>query len=185
MSGCVALAKRRALVYSRAFYLQRSISAFVKAYDGLMQLTWNIGIPQGSPLSPDLFLYLAAPLIDSFGNKPGFGTKVTLLSYVDDTYLLVTSETFEENCDLLEKHFKEVSHWAEANKVAFEPSKYEVMHFQHPHDRKKPRFKGVPAIVEGIQETTSMRILGVEVDYQLTWAKHVKSVGCSNVSRFY
>ena len=140
---------------------------------------WNVGIPQGSPLSPDLFLYFAVPLIKSFDQKPGFGTRVTLLSYVDDTYLLVTSESYEQNCALLKRHFKEVTDWADLNKVSFEPSKYEVMHFQHPWDKKKKegRFEEVPDIVEGIQEKTSMTILGVEVDYQLTWAKHVKSVG--------
>ena len=96
---------------------------------------------------------------------------------MDDTYLLVTSESYKTNCDLLEKHFKEVMRWADINKVSFEPSKYEVMHFQHPLDKKKPRYKEVPNIVDGIENKTSIKILGVQVDHRLTGAEHMETVG--------
>ncbi|CAH0057570.1 unnamed protein product [Clonostachys solani] len=64
----------------------------------------NIGIPQGSPLSPILFILFAAPILESFDNyelKTGKGKKVkrkrrkeaakcvfSVMSYVDDTNFL-------------------------------------------------------------------------------------------------
>ena len=60
----------------------------------------NVGIPQGSPLSPILFSLFAAPLLDRLAQYTGSKTKFAL-AYVDDTYLLVVSRSHRYNCRLL------------------------------------------------------------------------------------
>ena len=56
------------------------------------------GIPQGSPLSPILFLFFVSNLLDSFeeGATQGIG-------FVDDTNLITYGPTAAENCRTLEK----------------------------------------------------------------------------------
>lgn len=98
------------------------------------------------------------------------------MSYVDDTYLMVTSESYEHNCSLLSKYFKQVMAWADSQQVRFEPSKYEVMHLRHRDDRG-PAFDKVPELVEGITCKPTMKILGVTLDPKLTWEVHVREVG--------
>ena len=69
----------------------------------------DIGLPQGSPLSPILFLFFTAPLFKNLLDESEIGTKVQLIGYVDDLYLLVTSENEETNCRLLEKYFERIA----------------------------------------------------------------------------
>ena len=139
----------------------------------------NIGLPQGSPLSPILFLLFASSLLESFAKLPGFGKRVTMVSYADDTALLVTSESHKQNCKLLADYFKLVRKWADNNEVTFAPSKYEVMHFQMPSSQiKKFNSDDVP-LIEGVEKIAikqEMTVLGMTLDDRLTWKVHVAAI---------
>ena len=60
------------------------------------------GVPQGSPLSPILFLLYIASLykaLEKHGN-------LTIIGFIDDTNLLVASCNVQENCRQLEGVFR-------------------------------------------------------------------------------
>lgn len=138
----------------------------------------NIGIPQGSTLSPILFLFFAAPMLDRLSKDTIRNANKVALAFVDDTYLLAVSESHEDNCRILEGLHKVIMNWACESGVTFEPSKYAVMHFQNPWRRSQQRCSSLPKI-PGLTEKslkTELRVLGVIVDSRLTWQGHVEHV---------
>ena len=139
----------------------------------------NIGIPQGSTLSPILFLFFTESLLLRLGRSrprwPSSEIAITSLAYVDDTYLLVSSSGFRKNCDILKELHDIIMDWANERGVTFEPTKYAVMHFT-------PRSSYRPAIVpqiKGLKQDslkTELRILGIIVDANLRRHVHVEHV---------
>ena len=85
----------------------------------------NTGIPQGSPVSPILFLFYVSPLIKMMRLKH---PHVTCPSYIDDICLLVEGNSPEENATELEEAVATCFKWGEENAVAFDDPKSELMH---------------------------------------------------------
>lgn len=138
----------------------------------------NIGIPQGSTLSPILFLFFAAPMLDRLSKDAIRNPNKVALAFVDDTYLLAVSKSHEQNCRMLQGLHSVIMNWADESGVTFEPSKYAVMHFQNPCRRRQERSSSLPNI-PGLTEKslkTELRVLGVIVDSRLTWQAHVEHV---------
>ncbi|UZP43222.1 hypothetical protein NXS19_011038 [Fusarium pseudograminearum] len=139
----------------------------------------NIGIPQGSPLSPILFLFFAAPLLKVIKDH-SFG-KVTIhtLAYVDDTYLIAVSDSYEENCKALAEAHKGIMAWSAKTGIKFSPKKYNLMHFKCPDDPSTTP-TNLPDI-PGLKNNTAclkdkVKVLGVIVDSQLKWDHHVTEI---------
>ncbi|EGU79108.1 hypothetical protein FOXB_10396 [Fusarium oxysporum f. sp. conglutinans Fo5176] len=137
----------------------------------------NIGIPQGSPLSPILFLFFSMPILGTASEYTNSRVTIYAFAYVDDTYLLAVSDGYEANCQALKECHDRIMVWADSVGVSFSPHKYHVMHFLPPYHRADP-FEHMPGIpgLEGKKPESSMRILGVEVDHKLRWGAHVEQV---------
>ncbi|KAL2687882.1 hypothetical protein Neosp_005451 [[Neocosmospora] mangrovei] len=52
----------------------------------------NIGIPQGSPVSPILFPFFSAPILEKASKCRYKGATIYIFAYVDDTYIFLNGE---------------------------------------------------------------------------------------------
>ena len=92
------------------------------AFEGQIQqlVDLEIGVPQGSPISPILFLiYIRNILAD----------RAYQLSYIDDFSLSVTSSSAKENCRQIEEVVDKLFAAATQQGAQFDPGKTELIHF--------------------------------------------------------
>lgn len=139
----------------------------------------SIGIPQGSSLSPILFLFFASGLLEIDLQGSG-ATHASLFSFVNDSYIVITSASFETNCKALAILHDRVQAWAIPNNVKFAPNKYGLLHFQR--GSRDGRYRLLP-LIQGLTpkhleapkgyNVPHLRILGVIVDTQLKWGPHI------------
>ncbi|KAL2284800.1 hypothetical protein FJTKL_08629 [Diaporthe vaccinii] len=146
----------------------------------------NGGLPQGSCLSPTLFLIFASPLFDV--DPFHFSHAFNIFAFVDDTYITVRSTKFETNCKVLAWVHGQLQNWAMGNAVTFDPQKYHLLHFLGPDDgvrmiKTRPSIDDLPPDERLFDEKEPfIKILGVLVDNRLSWKFHIDHV-VSRVSK--
>ena len=86
----------------------------------------NTGIPQGSPVSPMLFLFNVFPLFKMMRLKH---PDVICPSYIDDICLLVEGNSPKDNVTELEEAVATCFKWGKENAVAFDDPKSELFFF--------------------------------------------------------
>ena len=117
-------------------------------------------VPQGSPLSPILFLLYIASLYEAL-EKHG---NLTIIGFTDDTNLLVASRDVQENCRRLEGVFRVYKRWAKTRGIEFAPQKSKFIHFTWKHTRF---MKGVCLVGYIINPAESARFLGIWLNRKL------------------
>ncbi|KJZ69456.1 hypothetical protein HIM_11161 [Hirsutella minnesotensis 3608] len=123
------------------------------------------GLPQGSPVSPILFLLYTEPIYRLGNGRGRFG-------YADDTAILCVGNSLDEMSAEASHHVRELVSWGAANGIAFDSEKTEVVHFS----RTTP--KTAPPVFHGELEKRpdrAMRWLGVWLDSTLTFRTHVRN----------
>ena len=92
----------------------------------------KVGAPQGSPISPLLFLLCVAPL--HFRIPRGL-----VISYVDDFALTVASLSYRGNIRRLQELFEKLEAKARHLGVSFSMAKTELIHWRTPSQRNYPK----------------------------------------------
>jgi retron-type reverse transcriptase len=85
------------------------------------------GIPQGSPLSPILYLF-----------EIGIGDAL-VTGYIDDVAIMIEGGSTALNNSILTTIHQKAARWAQMHASVFAPQKYELIHFIHRRDTN--RFK--------------------------------------------
>ena len=117
----------------------------------------HAGIPQGSPLSPILYLFYNADLLEKLENK---GLCTSAAGFVDDINILTYGLTTQRNCEVLQRIHRECETWAKRHGSKFNPQKYDLIHFT----RRPGRYDmNTDLTIEGQQITPSadIRVLSV------------------------
>ena len=123
------------------------------------------GVPQESVLGPLLFLIYINDLHSAIKFSQSF-------HFADDTCLHNIQSTFSKINRSLNKNLKELSFWLNANKIALNVAKTEVILFKTKH---KPCDTGLRLELcrKRLYKTKYLRYLGIQIDKNLNWKIHI------------
>ena len=128
------------------------------------------GVPQGSILGPLLFICFVNDLPESFQN-------CKIVSYADDTQILVSAKTGKQIKVQLENLLDTAQQWYTRNSLLNNPSKTEVIIFTK---RKTKESFEVEITEEGIKKKLKLqktvKILGVFLDEELNWTRQINEI---------
>jgi ribonuclease HI len=134
------------------------------------------GLPQGSPVSPILFLLYVSGLGAAIEREiPG----MKVLSFVDDQGMVIGADSVEEACSTLQRAAKIAIDWGLDNGVQFDPGKTEAcFFFRHQRRPREVAVRQARILVGGHPATIkpgAVKWLGVMLDPQLTGKVHFQA----------
>ena len=152
----------------RAFMTDRKTTLVIQGHE-TTAFPVPAGVPQGSPLSPILFLFYNSELLD-LCQRPKEG--LSAVGFADDVSMLAYSRSTESNCRILEAGHSRCLDWAKRHGMRFAPKKYELIHFT----RSRQFNLGASVRLDGTEKQPSpdIRVLGVWVDIKLRWSAHLR-----------
>ena len=135
----------------------------------------SIGTPQGSPLSPILFLFYNAPLLEELTREG-----ITNCGFVDDVALLVEGDSSEETvATMINVNEVVCQPWARSHGVKFNPRKYQLCHMSRSRETPTTSMyvEGAPLIdgIPTIKAKKEVIYLGTILDSKLNWKAQINA----------
>ena len=130
------------------------------------------GVPQGSILGPILFIIFTNDLVTAFNDQ------ALVVSYADDTQLLVAGKTLQEVKEKLEMIIKIAQKWYKNNSLMSNPTKTEIIIFR----TAKAKKEAITIKVEengkevDLKPVEFLKVLGVRIDESLSFSKQIKHI---------
>lgn len=161
------------VAWIESFCKDRKAQVSLPGFRSNIQAIKHAGLPQGSPLSPSLFNFYNADLVETPIDKNGGA-----IGFVDDYTRWVVGETPEHNNVLIQQIvIPKVEKWAKDSGVTFEVSKTKLIHFTRSRTKINSaqgsiNFQGVSITSERV-----VKILGVMFDNELRMKQHISHVG--------
>ncbi|KAK1837585.1 hypothetical protein CCHR01_19793, partial [Colletotrichum chrysophilum] len=150
-----------------AFYSHRTASILVNGHESEARPLPQAGLPQGSPLSPILFLFFNADLVQHQIDENGGA-----LAFVDDYTAWVTGSSREANRQGIQDIIDRALEWERRSGATFETDKTAIIHFtlnwRLPPDSNSFVIKG-----DTVRPKDHVKVLGVTMDTKLRFEKHI------------
>jgi ribonuclease HI len=132
-------------------------------------LSASMGIPQGSPLSPILYLFYSSDLLEIL--DPAARDRF-VAGYIDDTMLAVESGTIRENIEKLSAIMPLAFNWSRTHACSFDLGKFQLVHYTR--NRNKYEALALVTPTHTIPVSESAKYLGLIMDRQLRWKEQVE-----------
>jgi hypothetical protein len=154
------------LRWVEAFCSGRTANIQINGQESEVQTLPQAGLPQGSPLSPILFLFFNADPVQRQINSQGGA-----IAFVDDFTAWVTGPTVQSNREGIATIINEALDWERRSGATFEADKTAIIHFA-PKARKVDQ---EPFTVKGqtVDPKNKVKILGVLMDTRLKYKEHI------------
>lgn len=145
-----------------AFCSNRTTTITVNGYTTRRQELPQAGLPQGSPLSPSLFLFFNADLVQRKIDMNGGS-----IAFVDDYNAWVTGPSAEGNLRRIQDIVDDALAWEKRSGATFEADKTALIHFT----RNADRTSAAPITIKGkrVAPKPEVKILGVLMDAELRY----------------
>ena len=149
-----------------AFCSQRTATILVNGLNSQQQQLPQAGLPQGSPLSPILFLFYNADLVQHKVDGKGGS-----IAFVDDYSAWVTGPSADANRQGLQAIIDRAMEWEKRSGATFEGEKTAVIHFT----RNSNRTSTTPFLIKetAITPRDTAKVLGVVMDSELRYKEHL------------
>lgn len=159
------------VAWIRSFCEGRAGKVIVGQYESAMRPIAHAGIPQGSPLSPILYIFYNAGLVrgDIDASKGSLG-------FVDDFTTWVTTPSAMEGTSAIQRDvIPKIEQWAEQSGATFDLEKTAFVHFVRPRSKVNAetslKFRGVEVVSK-----PAVKLLGVILDAHLNMSAHLEKV---------
>ena len=127
------------------------------------------GVPQGSPLSPTLFLIL---INDVFENIHTISSSIQFSMYADDLAVWISHPSVDRANHLIQLALNSIQEWCNRWGVFISPAKSATLIFSHERLHVSPH---TPLHLNGeiIPQVRSFKYLGLTLDRRLTFNAHI------------
>lgn len=129
------------------------------------------GIPQGSPLSPILYIFYNAGLIE----ECAVGDSTAVTGYIDDAAILAWGDSTGETCQKLAVSLERAQRWANTHASKFAPEKFQLTHFTRARTRHDVS-QCIDTTWCHIEPSPTCKYLGVTMDTKLQWKPHIEGI---------
>lgn len=153
-----------------SFLRDRSTAIRLGEYTSQMRKA-QVGIPQGSPSSPMLYLFYNACLIRSC-EIPRLGTSA--VAFVDDNNVLAIGKSTEATTRALGTIEERCRNWERTHGSKFNRDKFHLVHLAK--SRRKDLSRPILLSGQRIEAEKHTRILGVQIDQKLTGQAHLRAM---------
>ena len=173
---CQRLCERRIpkdlVQWIESFCSNRKASVVVGEFESTVQDIEHAGVPQGSPLSPLLYVFYNANLVHGRFEKSGAS-----IGFIDDYNAWVTGSSAEVNRQMLQSQLiPKVEGWARQSGAIFEAEKTSFIHFTR-RPQAEGEMKGTLTFGgQRISPSATVKVLGVTLDSKLTMDEHIAQV---------
>ncbi|KAF6525889.1 hypothetical protein HZS61_011684 [Fusarium oxysporum f. sp. conglutinans] len=149
-----------------AFCSERTATIMINGQSSESRPLPQAGLPQGSPLSPILFLFFNADLVHTQIDKNGGA-----IAFVDDHTAWVSGPTAQSNRRGIQAVIDKALDWERRSGATFEAEKTAIIHFT----RYTGRIDSEPFTIKGerVFPKDQVKILGVVMDSRLHYKQHI------------
>ena len=138
------------------------------------EVIMNYGVPQGSILGPLLFLIYINDLHTAINHS-------TVRHFADDTNLIIKNKSAKVLTRDLNKDLKSLTKWLQANKIALNAKKTQLIIFRSKWKKIDYNFN-VKLNGKKLYAENFIKYLGIYIDSHLDWSVHIDTIA-SKLSR--